>query len=81
VARLLALVADTVLGFGAVTAQVADVTTIVALLALSAVTGKVAETSAGVAGLTRRSVARAAVATSLSTVASNVTNLSAYKRY
>jgi hypothetical protein len=50
----LAAVANTLVGglLGAVTADVTDLTTVVALLSLGAVTAHVAETAAGVAGLT-----------------------------
>ncbi|KAF2156175.1 hypothetical protein K461DRAFT_91738 [Myriangium duriaei CBS 260.36] len=84
VAGLLALVADALaagLG-GAVAAQVTDLTTFVALLALGAVAGHVAETTAGVASLatTGSTVATAEptlAAEAATAVAGNVADLAA----
>jgi len=91
---LLALVANTILLRGAVTAQVTDLTTVVALLALGAVTRHVSVTTTGVAGLSatalssvRRSATVAALAaigstatttTTVGAVAGNVSDLTAF---
>jgi len=89
VARLLALVADTLAAGAsrAVTRQVTDLTAVVALLALGAVTAHVAEAAARVAGLAATvaaTKAAAAVATAEATteatlvaVASDVADLAA----
>jgi len=79
---LLALVANTVLSLRAVPAQVANVTTVVALLPLSAVSGQVSNASTRVAGLltastivsTMRSGSRS---DHLSAVTRNVSDLAA----
>jgi len=85
---LLALIADAVLLRRAVTAQVADLSAVVAFLPLGAVTGKMAVSTARVAGLSLTTTAaestaigllsaEAGLATSLAAVAGNVANLSA----
>lgn len=73
---LLALVANTILLGGTVTAQVADLTTVVALLALGAVTRHVSVTTTGVAGLSAAalsSVGRSATVAALATIGSTAT--------
>lgn len=82
-ASLLALVADSLaLGLGrAVAGNVADLATVVALLALGAITGHVAETAARIASLLATTISAtisASVATTLGTAASNVSNLTAF---
>lgn len=79
---LLALVADSLtLGLRrAVTGNMADLTTVVALLALSAIAGHVAESATRIAGLLPTAVSTtepASVAATLGTAASNMSNLTA----